>query len=89
MRLSTDETVLQSGLLEELLPVFEKKYGYVVEICTGHADSVADWAGVKTADVALLSESGSKNLSRRGFSNVTAWAVTRYALTPWTDTGGD
>ena len=92
VRLSTDATVLESGLLETLLPVFERKYGYIVEICTGDADTVADWAGVKYADAALLSESGSKKLSRRSFSNVTAWAVTRYALTPWApaqpETGG-
>ena len=78
--------------VETLLPVFESKYGYIVEICTGDADTVADWAGVKYADAALLSESGSKKLSRRSFSNVTAWAVTRYALTPWApaqpETGG-
>ena len=93
IRLSTDATVLESGLLETLLPVFESQYGYVVEICTGSADDISDWAGVKTTDVALLPESETKNLSRKGFSDVTAWAVTGYALRPWmptaTETGGE
>ena len=93
IRLSTDATVLESGLLETLLPAFESRYGYIVEICTGSADDVSDWAGVKSTDVALLSQSGSKKLSHKGFSDVTAWAVAGYALRPWTpdqpETGGE
>ena len=46
----------------------------------GDADTVADWAGVKSTDAALLSESGSKGLSHRGFSGVTAWAETSWVL---------
>ena len=80
IRLATDETVLESGLLEALLPVFESKYGYMVEIYTGDRDNLSAWAGSAWADAALLSESGSKGLSHRGFSGVTAWAETSWVL---------
>ena len=80
IRLATDESVLRSGLLETLLPVFENKYGYMVEIYTGDSEDINTWAGSAWADAALLSESGSKGLSHRGFSGVTAWAETGYTL---------
>lgn len=80
IRFATDDTVMESGLLEALLPVFESRYGYMVEIYTGDRDDIASWAGSGWADAALLSESGSKGLSHRGFSGVTAWAETSFAL---------
>ena len=78
--LAADAQIARSGLLELLLPVFEREYGYVVEVCTGDAANVQDWAGPGTADAALLSESGAKGLNRRGFSGVTAWADMGYIL---------
>lgn len=78
--LAADAQIARSGLLELLLPVFEREYGYVVEVCTGDAANVQDWAGPGSADAALLSESGAKGLNRRGFSGVTAWADMGYIL---------
>ena len=78
--LSVDRQLLESGLLQAILPVFENSYGYVVEICTGEPDSVQSWAGVNAADAALLSESCAAGLNRRGYSAVTVWARAGYEL---------
>ena len=78
--LSVDRQVLESGLLQAILPAFESSYGYVVEICTGEAEDVQSWAGVNAADAALLSECCAAGLSRRGFSAADFWAKTDFEL---------
>ncbi len=78
--LSVDRQVLESGLLQAILPEFESSYGYVVEICTGEPEDVQSWAGVNAADAALLSESCASGLSRRGFSAAAFWAKADFEL---------
>ena len=80
VRLAADASLLESGALGEILPVFEKEYGYLVEVCSGTADNVQDWAGSGRTDVTLMAEDAAAGLSRRGFDSVTAYAGTFYLL---------
>ena len=80
IRLAVDAAVVESALLGELLPTFEREYGYTVEVYSGSPESVQDWAGSARADVVLLAESDAAALSRRGFETVTAYASAAWQL---------
>jgi len=80
VRLAVDGTILDSAILADLLPVFERDYGYTVEVFSGAADTVPTWADSARADVVLLAEGDAAALSRRGFASVTAYAAAGYAL---------
>lgn len=54
IRLAADETIVETGLLEELLPVFEEGYGYTVEVTEGTARSVLSSARNGNADLVLV-----------------------------------
>ena len=82
LRLATDETILESGVLEVLLPVFESGYGYTVEVYTGSAADVQSWAGSAAADLALLAGTEASGLNRRGFAYITPLVTAAYALEP-------
>ena len=80
IRMATDERMLQSGLLGELLPAFESRYGYRVEIYTGDPAAAQSWAGAGAADLALITESVAYGMSRQGFVAITAFASTQYDI---------
>ena len=80
VRLATDERILRSGLLSALLPVFERGYGYTVEVSTGDAAEVQSWAGSAAADVTLLTDADAAVLGQRGFVTVGAYFSTVYTL---------
>ena len=80
IRMATDKRILDSGLLSALLPVFEERYGYVVEVFSGDAAAVSSWADSAAADVTLLSAEDAATLPRRGFSTVTDLIATVWSL---------
>jgi hypothetical protein len=80
IRMATDERMIESGLLEELLPAFESRYGYRVEVYTGDPDAAQSWAGAGAADLTLITESIAYGMSRQGFIAITAFTSTQYAI---------
>ena len=80
IRMAVDATVLNSGILEELLPAFESACGYTVEVYSGSTGEIQTWAGSAEADLVLIPESDAAGLSRRGFETVTAYASADYLL---------
>ena len=57
IRLSTTTSVNDSGLLGSLLPVFEEKYGYTVEVQSAGTGKAIAAAESGNADLILVSES--------------------------------
>ena len=80
IRLATDRMILESGLLEAVLPGFEARCGYVVEVVTGDEEKLSGWADSASADVVLLSGKTAGSVSRKGFSDVTVLFTTPYVL---------
>ena len=78
--LATDSLILESGLLEDVLPGFETRCGYVVEVVTGDEEALAGWADSACADVVLLSGHAAAGVDRRGFSEVIPFFTTVYTL---------
>ena len=72
--------ILESGLLEAVLPGFEARCGYVVEVVTGDEEKLSGWADSASADVVLLSGKTAGSVSRKGFSDVTVLFTTPYVL---------
>lgn len=54
LRLAAEESITESGLLEDLLPVFEEAYGYTVEVTEGSAYAVLSSARSGYADLVLV-----------------------------------
>ena len=80
VRLATDRRILESGLLEAVLPGFESRCGYTVEVFTGDETALAGWADSVSADVVLLSGNAASAVNRRGFDTVTAYFSTVYII---------
>ena len=80
VRLATDRMILESGLLEAVLPEFEARCGYVVEVVTGDEGKLSGWADSASADVVLLSGETATAVSRKGFADVTVLFTTPYIL---------
>ena len=80
VRLATDRMILESGLLEAVLPGFEARCGYVVEVITGDEGKLSGWADSASADVVLLSGETAAAVSRKGFADVTVLFTTPYIL---------
>lgn len=54
LRLAAEESIAESGLLEQLLPVFEEAYGYTVEVTNGTTTSALGTARNGYADLVLV-----------------------------------
>lgn len=54
LRLAAEESITETGLLEDLLPIFEEAYGYTVEVTEGSATSVLRSARNGYADLVLV-----------------------------------
>ena len=80
IRLATDRFVLESGLLEAILPGLESRCGYVVEVLTGDESALNGWAESASADVVLLSGKTAAAVNRRGFADIKAFFTTVYIL---------
>ena len=80
VRLATDRMILESGLLEAVLPGFEERCGYTVEVFTGDEKTLSGWADSTSADVVLLGGKTAAAVNRKGFGDVTAWFTTAYIL---------
>ena len=80
VRLATDRMILESGLLGEVLPGFESRCGYVVEVVTGDENALAGWADSASADLVLLSGKAAGSVNRKGFAGVTVLFSTAYEL---------
>ena len=78
--LAVDALILESGLLGEVLPDFEDRCGYVVEVITGEESALAGWADSASADAVLLGGKMAASVNRRGFADVTALFSTEYIL---------
>ena len=71
IRLSTTTSVNDSGLLEMLLPVFEQKYGYSVEIYSAGTGKAISNAKMGNADMILVhSKSQEEAFLEAGFGRV-------------------
>ena len=86
VRVATDDLVLESGLLEAVLPAFESRCGYNVEVLTGDETSLAGWADSASADVVLLGGNTAAAVNRRGFAEITPYFTTLYVLEDANDT---
>ena len=80
VKLAVDALILESGLLGEVLPDFEDRCGYVVEVITGEESTLAGWADSASADAVLLGGKMAASVNRRGFADVTALFSTEYIL---------
>ena len=85
IRLATDELVVESGLLEAVLPGFETRCGYVVEVVTGDPGALSGWADSASADMVLLPGKSASAVKRKGFTDIRAYFTTVYALDEGTD----
>ena len=56
IRLLTTTSLVESGLLDALLPVFEEKYGYAVEVISDEPEEVFAQAKMGNADLILLDD---------------------------------
>ena len=56
IRLLTTTSLVESGLLDALLPVFEEKYGYAVEVISDEPDEILSQAKMGNADLILLDD---------------------------------
>ena len=56
IRLLTTTSLVESGLLDALLPVFEEKYGYAVEVISDEPEEVLSQAKMGNADLILLDD---------------------------------
>lgn len=54
LRLGSSTTAVESGLLDRLVPVFEKKYGIIVEVSMAGSGEVLEYARKGAADVVLV-----------------------------------
>ena len=80
IRLATDRMILESGLLGEVLPGFESRCGYVVEVITGDENALAGWADSASADLVLLSGKAAGAVNRKGFAGISVLFTTVYEL---------
>jgi len=80
IRLAAEQAILDSGLLGALLPAFESRYGYAVEVYSGRSDEARDWASADTAEVLLLSRATAALINRRGFASVNEFVSTSWVL---------
>ena len=56
IRLLTTTALVESGILDALLPVFEEKYGYAVEVLSDEPEEVLAQAKMGNADLILLDD---------------------------------
>ncbi|MBR6114449.1 MAG: hypothetical protein IKQ10_04620 [Oscillospiraceae bacterium] len=80
IRFAVDRRILESGLLEAVLPDFEREYGYTVEVFTGDPADVKSWTRSRDADLVLLSGAEAKAVERKGFNTVVAYISTVYTI---------
>ena len=80
IRLATDRMIMESGLLGEVLPGFESRCGYVVEVITGDDNALAGWADSASADLVLLSGKAAGAVNRKGFAGIAVLFTTAYEL---------
>ena len=72
IRLSTTTSVKDSGLLDHLLPAFEEKYGYTVEVASAGTGKAIAAAKAGNADLILVhSKSQEEAFVEEGFARVT------------------
>ena len=71
IRLSTPTSVMDSGLLDDLLPVFESTYGYTVEVQSAGTGKAINAAKFGNADLILVhSKSQEEAFVEAGFARV-------------------
>lgn len=71
IRLSTTTSVNDSGLLGSILPVFEEKYGYKVEVASAGTGKAIAAAQAGNADVILVhAKSSEEDFVKAGFARV-------------------
>ena len=80
IRLATDRMVLESGLLEAVLPGFESRCGYVVEVFTGDRKALSGWADSASADAVLLPGESAAAVKKKGFAEITPLFTTPFYL---------
>ena len=76
--LVADDRLVDSGLLQYLLPIFEERYGYSVEVLSAPAQTAATIAG--SADLAILAAPEAVPLRQSGvFTSYWTLCSTLYA----------
>lgn len=71
IRLSVTDTIQESGILEELLPVFEETYGYTVEVQSTSASGTLTSAKMGIFDLVLTENSeGAEAFVAAGYARV-------------------
>ena len=77
--LFADSFFIDSGALAEIVPAFEKKYGYEVEILTGSEDEAEELC--RYADLAVLRSPAAQAILQKGiFATFWPYLVTEFSI---------